>query len=981
MKKIFLFMAASLAAVLTFAQAPQELPNDPAVKVGKLDNGMTYYIRHNDKPAQRAEFYLGTDVGAIQENPEQDGLAHFMEHMCFNGTKNFPDKGILDYLQSIGASFGGNVNASTGEEETIYMLNNIPLVRPGVVDTCLLIMHDYSHFVTCDPVEIDKERGVIMEEKRSRNTADWRVYEKMEKYLFKGSKYADCTVIGSYENLQNFKPETLVDFYHTWYRPDLQTLVVVGDIDVDEVEAKIHSIFADIPAVENPEPKVMPVVPDNDEPIVGIITDPEQSSTECEILWKIEKMPKEYNSTTVGFLNTLIRRYISTIMSERFRDITASPDAPFLSGRLYVDSYFTRNLETIDCEFTLRDGEIVPALTAFMTEVEKMRRYGFSEDEVARAKDNILASYEKAAEAAPTRKNSEFIMPLLYHALFNYPYMEPETAYELAQQFCSIISPEILNPYIAQLIPENNMIVIYCAPEKSELPTEEQLLAVINEVKASEIEPNAVESIDTQLIEPDALKGGAVVSQKDGILDGGVEWVLDNGVKVYVLPTEYKKDEVIINLSKEGGETLIATEDLASFDATVSATFENLAGIADFPKTILNKMLAGNTANVRFSLSDIWHGINATCSPKDVETALQLLYLKYVQPRFDPDEWNTAMGRLQALLPNMLTTPNFVFVKEIRSATYGDNPREQFTSEKTLEDASLETYERVYRDVLFKDAAGAVVYIVGNVDVETLKPLVEKYVGSLPAGGEPTPYIFENYAQRQTGHIVNDFTTTMESPQVTVRNIFMTFEPYSVKAEVIYDAIGYIMDMIYVDTLREEEGGTYSPATAGQVLRTPISTMLFLVQFMTNTEQAEGLRKMAMGELHKLADNGPSEEYFSRTIENFKKEIPEERIRNSYWMSVLKNYDRYDGELYDSLYEQAVNELTPQDIQTALQELLASGNLVEVVMRPDVVEAMEVEAAETEPEEDDAESGATESETESEAEQVETELSWVGAAE
>ena len=277
-----------------------DLPNDPATKVGKLDNGLTYYIRHNDKPAQRAEFYLATNIGAIQETPDQDGLAHFLEHMCFNGTKNFPEKGILNWLESIGASFGGNVNASTGVEQTIYLLNNIPLVRPTVVDTCILIMHDYSHFVTCDPVEIDKERGVIIEERRSRRNASWRMHEQSLPYYYGDSKYATCTLIGSQENLQNFKPESLTNFYHTWYRPDNQALIVVGDIDVDEVEAKIKDIFSDIPAPVDPKAKDVIMIPDNEEPVIGIITDPEATTTNIEMFWKSEATPEEYNSTQVG---------------------------------------------------------------------------------------------------------------------------------------------------------------------------------------------------------------------------------------------------------------------------------------------------------------------------------------------------------------------------------------------------------------------------------------------------------------------------------------------------------------------------------------------------------------------------------------------------------------------------------------------------------------------------------------------------------
>ena len=395
MKKIFLFAALLFSAAAAFAQmpAPTQLPNDPAVRKGQLENGLTYYIRHNDKPAQRAEFYLATNVGAIQETPDQDGLAHFLEHMCFNGTKNLPGKTMLDYLQKIGAEFGRNVNASTGVEQTTYMLNNIPVVREGIVDTCLLIMHDYSHYVTCDPAEIDAERGVIIEERRTRRTADWRMHEKSLPYYYGDSKYATCTLIGSQENLENFKPESLWNFYHTWYRPDLQAVIVVGDVDVDQIEAKIKKLFSDIPAAENPVPKEVHRIPGNVEPVVGIITDPEATNTKIEVMWKGEPLPEELNSTDIGFTMETVKFLIGTIMSERFNDITARPDAPFLNASLGIGG-ICETCEVVMGRISCRNGEGISSFKAYMTEVEKMKRYGFSDDEVNRAKENLLSYYE-----------------------------------------------------------------------------------------------------------------------------------------------------------------------------------------------------------------------------------------------------------------------------------------------------------------------------------------------------------------------------------------------------------------------------------------------------------------------------------------------------------------------------------------------------------------------------------------------------------
>ena len=463
MKRLFIFIAAIFAAALAFGQSP--LPNDPAVRTGKLENGMTYYIRHNAQPAERAEFYLATDVGAFQEADDQDGLAHFLEHMCFNGTKNFPGKALLEWLQSIGAEFGRNINASTGFEQTQYMLNNIPVTRETIIDSCLLILHDYSHFVTNDPAEIDAERGVILEEKRTRNDASWRLFEKSLPYYYGDTPYARRTLIGGEEQLKTFAYESLTNFYETWCRPDLQAVIVVGDVDVDKVEAKIKSIFADIPAAENPQPKVLHKIPDNVEPIIGILTDPELTSSSIEVLWKSEPMPKEMMNTDIAFMMDIIKMYVRSIMRERFTDITSSPDAPFLGASFYI-SNLCNSCDATMGSVSFKEGDARNAFAAFMTELEKMKRFGFTEGEVQRAKDNIIKRFEQAAEAASTRKNAEFVYPLLNNFYQNEPYMEPETELQLAQMICSQINAVVLSQIAGQLITDENMVILYNGPER-----------------------------------------------------------------------------------------------------------------------------------------------------------------------------------------------------------------------------------------------------------------------------------------------------------------------------------------------------------------------------------------------------------------------------------------------------------------------------------------------------------------------------------
>lgn len=933
MKRILLFIAAAFAAIAVngqdFSQLPQ-LPNDPAVRTGKLDNGLTYYIRHNDKPAERAEFYLATNVGAIQETPDQDGLAHFLEHMCFNGTKNFPDKGILEYLQGIGAEFGRNINASTGVEQTVYMLNNIPLVRETVVDTCLLILHDYSHFVTCDPAEIDKERGVILEERRTRRNAQWRMYEQAKQAYYKGSKYADCSLIGSEENLKTFKPESLTNFYHTWYRPDLQAVIVVGDVDVDKVESKIKETFADIPAAENPKAKELHIIPDNQEPIVEIITDPEATSTSVEVLWKSQPAPEALNSTQVGMMTDLIKSYVSLIMAERFNDITSRPDAPFTAASMAIGKL----CET--CEVTMgtarcKNNDAVPAFRALMTEIEKMKRFGFTDDEVARAKDNILSMYEKRAQGADTRKNSEFIQEYINNFFDNWSYMEPETEFQLANAICSQLNAQILNQVAASIITDSNMVVIYYGPEKEGVshPAAEDFLNAIAEVKASDIQPNEAQNFNQPLVDAAALKGSAVKKTAE-IIYGATEWTLKNGLKVVVLPTEYKKDQVIFNLQKDGGRSLIATEDLPSFDDNIWSLFMMNSGVAQFPGTDLSKMLAGKNISVSPYISSIRHGISGTSSPDDIETALQLMYLYFAEPRFDENEFQAGLQQIKAILPNLASQPNYQFQAAMLNTMYGNNPRKQIISEETVEKANLATIERVYRE-LFDNVGGATLYIVGNVDLKTLKPLVEKYAGSLKKGKKAEGWkdAGEDIVK---GEVIDHFTIDMTTPKSSVLQLYSAYLPYSVKESVMLDAAKYILDMIYTSTLREEEGGTYGASVAVGMQNEPVERAIVQVYFDTNPESADRLCKAAADELKEFAENGPDEEQMTRTVENFKKTLPESRINNSYWMSALQYYFRYDGADYDKEYEAAVGEISAENIRSAINDVLSQGNFIELVM-------------------------------------------------
>ena len=931
MKRFFIALAA-LAILAVIPAMAQNLPNDPAVRVGHLENGLTYYIRHNELPAGRAEFYLATNVGAIQETPDQDGLAHFLEHMCFNGTAHFPDKGILDYLRSIGAEFGRNVNASTGFEETQYMLNNIPVERPTVVDTCLMILCDYAHFVNNDPAEIDKERGVIIEERRQRRNAQWRTMERSLPIYFKDTKMERCTLIGQQESLETFKPESLHNFYATWYHPDMQAVIVVGDVDVDRTEAKIQEIFSVIPKCENPQPKEHLTLPDHAEPRVGVITDPETTNPSIEMIWHSEATPESYNTTIVGVMEDIVKVLVQLVMQERFADIVSKPDSPYLAGSLGISSLIYEDIDAVMGDVALKEDNILDGFKSFYTELERMKRFGFGDDEVNRAKKQIENIMENEVQQAPTRRNQEFIRPLISHFFDNDSFMEPETEQQVVNQILAQVNAQVLSSVAAQLLTEENLIVVYSGPEKEGIatPTGEQLLAAIAEVKASDIQPMEGEEIATEFLNPALLKGAKSKKAKKTIYNA-TEWTLKNGVKVIFLPTDYTKDQILFDLYKDGGQSLISDADMASFDQNIISLFKSNSGVAGFSGTQLSKMLTGKSLTVNPYINALDHGIEGEATQKDLETALQLLYLFFTQPRFDQDEYDNGIKQIEAVLPNLVGQPNYKLQKELYKVLYNDNPRRAMISQEVLDAASLQTLEKNMR-MLFNDAAGATFVVVGDTDIDTLKPLVEKYIGSLPKGKKPLKWTDPN-EHIQKGLIEDVFAVDMQTPMSTVVQTYSAYFPYTAGRKAALDAASYILDIRYTNSLREDEGGTYGASTNVGFSRRPEERAMIQVVFACRPSLCDKLRDLAIQGLRDLAENGPTDEELTSAVLNLKKNIPEKRLTNSYWQSAIESYELY-GQDSDTENEAAVNALSKESIQQVLREILAQNNLIEVVMKP-----------------------------------------------
>ncbi len=944
MKRILITIAlVAVAAASAFSQTREQLeamiaqmpqiPNSQEVRIGKLDNGLTYYIRKNQLPAERAEFYLASNVGAIQEEyPSQDGLAHFLEHMCFNGTANFPGKAILNYLRSIGAEFGRNINASTGFEETQYMLNNIPVARESVVDSCLMILRDYSHYVLNEPAEIDAERGVIIEERRQRRDASWRSMEaSLPIYFGEGTPMAQHTLIGTQEHLETFTYQSIVDFYRTWYNPCNQAVVVVGDVDVDRTEAKIKEFFGPIPAKEDQKPKAHLTIADHDTPRAGIITDPETTSPSVELYWHSEAAPEAINATMFGQVNDLVKSIVSRVMSERFSDITSNPASPYMNGFFGFSSLIYEDIDAQVGGVDLREDNILGGFRDYYTELVRLKKYGISDAEFERAKTNIISFYENRVNKADTRRNPEFVRPILNNFFDKEPILEPADELEMYKALLGQVNAQAINQVASQLLGKENLVVVYTGPQKDGIatPSEADLLKVIDEVNASDIAAPQGEEIPDSFLDPATLKGGKVKKYSTGIYDS-TEWTLKNGVKVVVYPTDLTKDQILFNIYKDGGQSLIPTEELASFDRSILGLFINNSGISKFSGTMVSKMLTGKTINVTPYIDSIEHGINGSSTVKDLETAFQIIYLMFTDPRFDQEEWNNGIEQINSVLPNMVNQPNYKFSSRMTKTVFGNNPRREYLSPEKVSKASLQIVEKNYRK-LFKGAKGAKMVIVGDINPAALQPLVEKYIGSLPTGGKTKWKDTKEYVVK--GIVDDVFTVDMQTPKSTVLQVYNADIPYTYTRDAAMDAISYILDMRYTESLREEEGGTYGASAITSFGRRPKENALIQVYFDCKPAMCDKLRELAVKGIQELAQKGPTEEEVSMAKLNLLKNLPESRQQNRWWLNSIELYLTY-GEDRNAEYEAAINALDASIIKETVSEILGSGNFIDFVMKP-----------------------------------------------
>ena len=933
MKKLTLTLIAMLALSITMlAQQAMPVPFDPNVRRGKLENGLTYYIRHNEKPAQRANFYIAQKVGSILEEDDQQGLAHFLEHMAFNGTKNFPGKALLNYMEHNGVKFGENVNAWTSIEQTVYMLTNVPTTNMNLVDSCILILHDWSSFISLEGEEIDKERGVILEEMRQGQGAQMRIYEKMLPEIYPNSPYGHRLPIGTKEVVSGFDHEALRAYYHKWYRPDLQGIIIVGDIDVNEVENHLKSIFEDIPAPVNPAERIRFQVADNAEPIVSICTDPEETTYDVSVFYKHDIVPFEERGDVQYWIKGYIDQLVATMYNNRLEELTQKANPPFIYGGGYYSTFFISDTKDAWMSAAVakdKDG-IDEALNAIVAENKRMQQYGFTASEFERAKADLMKRIENQYDERDKQETGRIFRPILNHFLTNEPLMGIENEYMLLSQILPALPVEAINQYAAELIREDNIVITLTAPEKEGevLPTKAELLAMFNKAKEVEVEPYVETVSNEPLIATLPVKGAIETKKHDDTFDATV-LTLKNGVTVIYKPTTFKDDEVLMNAYSFGGYSVMDQSDPYTLQEINSLA--TLGGVGNFSAIDLPKVLAGKKASVHPQIGSLTEGMSGNCSARDLETMLQLTYLYFTSPRSDEEAFQSYITRTKAMVANAESDPNTAFRDNLMFAMYDNHPLVKRMKAEDYDKVDYAKALKLYAD-RFKDANNFVFTFVGNIDPETFEPLVEQYIGSLKTKKNDETWT-ANVPAITDKDVNSHYTKAMENPMVTCYMVYNGEVEYTMENQMKMQVLSDVMDIVYTEKIREDEGGTYGVGVNGNLTLRPKETFMFLIAFQTNKEMYEKLMGIAVAELQNVANQGPRPEDLKKVKEFLIKKHSEDLESNRYWMNCIQTQYR-DGYNPMANYEQIVNGITADDVANMAKAVL-KGYKKEVVQIPE----------------------------------------------
>ncbi len=926
------FLSFVLSFFLIANAFAQNIPLDPSVRTGTLSNGMKYYIKKNVKPEKKVEFRLAINAGSINEDEDQRGLAHFMEHMNFNGTKNFPENKLVDFLQSIGIKFGQHLNAYTSFDETVYMLP-VPLDKPGNLDSGLKVMEDWAFNALLTDKEIEKERGVVLEELRLGLGADKRMLDQYLPKLAYNSRYADRLPIGKKEILQNFKPDALRRFHKDWYRPDLMALVVVGDVNVDEMEQKIKANFSKYQNPANARKRVDYEMPNHKETLISIATDADATSSSAQFYIK-DDGPAKPDVTVNDYQKSIVEQLAATIVNNRLEELTNSEKPPFIFG--YVShSNFLRTKDAFQAYAMTKEGEQKNALKVLLEEVERAKRFGFSQNELDRAKSETLSNLEKSYNNRDKTESARLVMEYVRNFLNQEPIPGIEWEYQLHKQYLPSVTLDQVNNILKNYIKDDSRVIVVTGPKKENavLPTDAQLLATVDDVKNAQLKPYEDKAAIKTLVEPFKSNGKIVKTEADAKL-GTATFTLSNGAKVTYKKTDFKEDEIVFSAISLGGSSLISNEDIEKTQWAFPALSES--GFNKYSKNDITKFLSGKQVSVMPYVGGISTGFNGNSTKKDFETLFQMIYGYFTNLNYDEASYNSYKAKQQGFLDNLLANPQTYFQSEVQKYLNQKNPRffGILPDAKAWEKTSYKLAYDIYKKSV-ANAGNFHFYFVGNVDENQIKQLSEQYLASLPSTQKSETY--KDLGYRPLFTATEKVIKKGKDPKSMVMIRFSGETKYNEQEDLAMRALGEVATIKIIEKLREDEGGIYGGGARGSLNKVPYGSYNFSINFPCGPENAEKLTKIALAELQKMIDNGPEQKDLDKFKEGEANDDVTNMKDNNYWLQNITSYQTQGGDKYSVLnYLTKVKALTVKDLQTVGKKYLTEKNRMVFTLMPEV---------------------------------------------
>ena len=912
---------------------------DPKIRYGRLDNGMIYYIRHNALPKERAEFYIVHNVGSMQEEDNQRGMAHFLEKMAFNGTKNFPtSRGIQDFIEKSGMRIGDNFSARTDFDETVYMLKNVPTNNDSLIDSCLLVLHDWSSFLLLDDKTVEKERKLIISEWRKDLTAQQRILEQQLPVMYQQSRYGQRLPTGLLAVIENFRKEQLAAYYKKWYRPNLQAIIIVGDVNAELMEQKIKEKFSDIPASEKVDDKELFLVPDNIVPIISIAKDKEMTNLNLQIFYKHEKIPMNLKGTFIDFYTNLTNSIIEIIMKERFTDIIRQHDSPFMAINASVGDYsVSKSKGAWSSVAVVKTNQIEQALKSLVLETEKVKNAGFNETEFKRAIENLLKTYESAFSERNNQENSKYAQAYIRH-FTNGDYIPGiETEYDLIREVTQIIQLEDINNYVNSIFKENenfkNLVISLTGPDRDDIsyPTETEMMSIVIDALKETIESNEEETVSKVLIPNPPLPGKIISEEQDSLFDALI-YTLSNGAKVAVKRTQFKKDEILLTALSPGGKTMFKNpDDIWNIKGLNDAIL--CGGLGEFTAPELVKTLSGKQVSFNIGLSDYSEVVKGTTNSSDLKTLFEIVYLQFTEMRKDENAYSTFKNRITASLEDINSDPYENFNDSLRSILYGHNPRDLRLQPEDFNRMDYNRMIEMYNE-RFADASDFVFTFTGNIEIDTIKPLIEKYLASLPALNTKDEPDEKQLSPFSKGSIKKHFTKQLDRPQSVIHLMYTGELEYNLSNIIKAQLLSEILDLVLYEKIRQIEKTVNHVFTQVDIHEFPLGRASIQINLEANPKNISEMIKIITNEIERIAKDGPEQSYFNKCAGNILTNHKELVQENDYWLSKISTY--YFSKLDTHTdYQKILNALTPDDIRNFTKELIEQGNFIELVMNPE----------------------------------------------